>query len=227
MRPLVVLLSACVLAFLVVSCSKASGDKEATQTPSPTDDVVASTLLLDSSDFPEGWVNLPWNQQAMDDFRAGAPWERCHASMLPGEVDRAYGGEYSDANTTLLSINPAIYVFDSAASAEAGVDSLIGEYECFADVVGKGIDIDEQFAFGETNVEALAADQFGANSAIRVSNTQVYKTSDPPNTDVLFFDVTYVVSGAIVSEVTGFQRHNPIDEDLLATYVEKARLKIQ
>ncbi len=79
----------------------------------------------------------------------------------------------SDENTTLLSINPAVFVFDSEASAESGIDSPIEEYECLAQVVGDGLDVDEEFAFGEMRVETLPTDVYDASSAIRVTNTQI------------------------------------------------------
>jgi len=185
-------------------------------------------MLLDGSDFPPDWIHLPYDQDAIDEFRSGSAWEHCYEnSTLPGETDRAYGGEYSDENSTLLSINPAVFVFDSEASAESGVDSLIDEYECFAQVVGAGLEVDEDFAFGEMRVETLPADVYDAKSAIRVTNTQIYKTQVPPDSDVLVFDVVYITDGRVVSELTGFQRHTPIDQDLLRTYIEKARLKIR
>jgi hypothetical protein len=185
-------------------------------------------MLLDRSDFPQDWVHRPWDQEALDEFRSGSAWQHCYAnSTLPGETDRAYGGEYSNENTTLLSINPAVFVFDSEANAELGMDSLIKEFECFAGVVGDGLEVDEQFAFGETRVERLPADMYDATSAIRATSTQIYKTRVPPDSDVLVFDVVYITDGRVVSEVTGFQRHSPIDQELLREYVEKARLKIR
>lgn len=189
---------------------------------------VAQTMLLALSDFPQGWVHRPWDQEAIDDFRSGSAWEHCYEERtLSGETDRAYGGEYSDENTTLFSINPAVFVFDSNANAESAVDSLIAEFQCFAQVVGEGLEVDEQFAFGETRVEILPADMYEATSAIRVTNTQIYKTRMPADTDLLVFDVVYIADGRVVSEVTGFQRHTPIDRQLLSEYVEKARLKIR
>jgi len=185
-------------------------------------------MLLALSDFPQGWIHRPWDQQAIDDFRSGSAWEHCYEeATLPGETDRAYGGEYSDENTTRLSINPAVFVFDSGANAERGIDSLIGQFECFAQTIGNGLEVDEQFAFGETSVEALPEEMYDATSAIRLLNTQIYKTSEPAETDVLVFDVVYILDGRVVSEVTGFQRHMPIDQGLLSEHVEKASLKIR
>lgn len=207
-------------------------DDQRTSPPSPTPsdtggDLAAASMLLDSSDFPEHWSHLPWDQDAIDDFRSNPAWAHCYASTLPGELDRAYAGEFSDTDTRLLSINPAVFVFDSPTSATRGVDLLIKEIECLVGAVGAGMDVDEQFAFGEQRLERLPAKEFNAMSAIRFVSTQTYKTLVPPDTDVLLFDVTYIVEGSIVSELTGFQRNTPIDPDLVREYTQLAHLKIQ
>ena len=218
---------------ITASCGDGSSapSTNETSTSSPQDieseAAIAQTMLIDISDFPAGWVHRPWDEEAIDEFRSIPAWSHCYEQKtLPGETDRAYGGEYSDENTTLLSINPAVFVFDSEGNAEQGVDELVGEFECFAAVVGNGLDVNERFAVGETGVEALPMETYGAR-AIRVRNTQIYKTSEPPDSDVLVFDVVYIADGQVVSEVTGFQRHTPIDQELLREYVEKARLKIR
>jgi hypothetical protein len=219
---LLMLAASCAVA---VSCRNGADDRPSSDAGS--DSGFARTMLLDRSDFPQNWVHSPWDQEAVDEFRSRSAWQHCYEnSTLPGETDRAYGGEYSNANTTLLSINPAVFVFDSEVKAESGMDSLIEESECFARVIGNGLDVDEQFAFGETRVETLPEEMYNATSAIRLTNTQIYKTSVPPHTDVLVFDVVYITDGRVVSEVTGFQRYLPIDQELLREFIEKARLKI-
>lgn len=205
------------------------GSRSPTSSPisSAVDDGLAATMLLDASDFPEGWIHRPYDEKAIDEWRSNPAWAQCFNPSLPGETDRAFGGEYSDKNTTLLSINPAVYVFDSAAGAESGMKSLIDEYDCFAGVVGTGLDVDAGFAYGDTSVETLDADVYDATSAIRFMNTQIYKTQASPNSDVLVFDIIYLTEDRVVYEVTGFQRYAPIDQGLLSAYVEKARLKIR
>ena len=218
-------LSVLVACTLGASCGNGSSNSNSSDIES--DPGSAQTKVLELSDFPSGWVHRPWDQEAIDQFRSLPAWKHCYQEKtLPGETDRAYGGEYSDKNTTLRSINPAVFVFDSEANAKRGIDGLINEYECFAGVVGDGLAVNESFAMGETNVKALPEEMYDATSAIRVTNTQIYKTSVPPDSDVLVFDVVYIAAGRVVSEVTGFQRHTPIDQEFLREYVEKARLKI-
>jgi len=184
-------------------------------------------MLLALKDFPPGWVHKAADPGDDPHASVPAPLERCVPPAFVGQTGRAVGGEFSDENTTLLSINPLVYVFDSEEHAQIAARAITSEAQCFADVIGNGLDLDRTFAFGETHTEPLSADFFGATAAIRSFNTQVYKSENPPHSDVLVFDIVILVNGRVLSEVDGFQRHSPIDQALLQRYVDKARAKVR
>jgi hypothetical protein len=191
---------------------------------SANEDDFAASMLLTLDDFPAGWVHKPGEP---DTSNAPAPLAPCYDFELHGQTGEAVGGEFSDFNTTMLSINPSVYVFDSAEHAGLAADALIDQAQCLADAIGDGFDVDATFAFGPTETRPLDASAFGAVAAIRVFNTQVYKDAQPPHSDILVFDVVVIVDGRVLYRVEGFQRYLPIDQDLLKTYVDLARAKIK
>lgn len=182
-------------------------------------------MLLTLPDFPAGWVHQAAGPR--DDLQASdpGPFTRCISSAFAGQTGRAVGGEFSDKDTTTLSINPSVYVFDNAADAQSAAQSIISEVQCFADVIGDGLDTGGTVKLGQTYTEPLQADAFGATAAIRSFDTQIYR--DQQRSDVLVFDVVIVVRGRVLYDVDGFQRYSPIDQSLLKTYVDKARGKIR
>jgi hypothetical protein len=205
----------------------AGGDKIANGDRSPVvaDSDSAASRLLTIDDFPDGWVHRPPQPGEVDD--GSTPGENaygCPVGPLVGETDRAFGGEYSNANTTMLSVNPTVHVFETAAAAAAALDELYARSECFARAVGDGLDLDASFAFGKTTIEERSPDVVGADRLFRVANTQIYK--DAGQEDVLWFDSALVVEGRFLYRLDGFQRHEPIDQELLKTYVEIARERI-
>jgi hypothetical protein len=187
------------------------------------EDELARSMLLTLNDFPTGWVHKP-DEAAQ--APGPAPLEACLVDTYPGQTGSAIGGEFSDENTTRLSINPSVYVFQDASSASAAADTILAIGECFAEAIGDGLNVDETFAFGPSWTEPLSADSFGATAAVRFFNTQIYKREQLADSDVLVFDVVLIVDGRILYEVDGFQRHSPIDQQLLRHYVEAARAKI-
>jgi hypothetical protein len=199
-------------------------------TPGPADltaeNDFAESMLLTLGDFPLGWVHEP---DAGEDPLVSAPnpLEACIDKSFPGQTGSAIGGEFSDEDRTRLSINPSVYVFDSAANARSAAATIVSSVQCDADVIGDGLDVDERFAFGRTYTEPLVAEPFGATAAIRLLETQIYKNQQPPRSDVLVFDIVIIVDGRVLTEVDGFQRHSPIDQSLLQRYVHTAQEKIR
>ena len=218
------------VAFAATAC-RDDGDAEPTPRAAPiSDDRLAESMLLDSDDFPDDWVHLAYNQDDLDeayaDFGVGS-LDACRMESFDGETGRALNGEFSDRNTTMLSINPRVIVFDTDEHARAAVADIVRVQRCEADAIGTGLDVDETFALGPATFESRPSEPFDAQSVIRTSTVQIYKTETPPNEDLLVFDVVHLVEGRVVYEVVGFQRHTPIDEELLRTYVEAARGKIR
>jgi hypothetical protein len=206
---------------------KTPAAQETTRSADPrAEDDLAESMLLTIEDFPPGWVHKPYDDSQDAQAPDPNPLEPCSDDSFAGQTGSAIGGEFSDENTTLLSVNPSVYVFESAESAQSAADTIVSNAQCFADVIGDGLDIDETFAFGRTYVEPLSAEAFGATAAIRLVETQIYKDERPPDSDVLVFDVVIVVEGRVLVEVDGFQRHSPIDQALLQLYLNMAREKI-
>ena len=199
------------------------GSESALSDPT-AEDAFAESLLLTSDDFPTGWVHLAYERDPRE--AAPEPSRPCIENQFPGQTGSAIGGEFSDENTTLLSINPSVFVFDGAASAQAAAEAIMSNVQCYADRVGDGMDVNETFAVGKTYTEALEAEALGATAAIRLYETQIYKSANSSDSDVLVFDIVVVVDGHILYEVDGFQRYWPIDQNLLKHYVDKAREKI-
>lgn len=183
-------------------------------------------MLITLEDFPAGWIHEPEEPEETQE-RGPEPLEACLVDNYPGQTGSAIGGEFSDENTTRLSINPSVYVFQDDSSARNAADALLASVQCFSEAIGDGFNVDETFAFGPSWTEPLPSDGFDATAAIRVFNTQVYKQSGSAASDVLVFDVVIIVQGRVLYEVDGFQRHSPIDQQLLKRYVDAARMKIR
>jgi len=194
------------------------------------DDALAESMLLAASDFPNGWVHEPTDSSY--DPQApfpGAPdaMKKCFTGAFPGQTGRAIGGEWSNSRTTMLSINPSVYVFDNPEDAQRAAQQTMTNAQCMADSIGDGLDVDATFSYGKSYTTQLAANEFGATLAIRFFNTQVHKDQSPERSDVLVFDIVVTVRGRILYQVEGFQRYAPIDQALLGQYVRKAQAKIQ
>jgi hypothetical protein len=215
-----------ILVGLVAACGE--GDKvEPTRTRvgvTGDEGEFARSMLLTRSDFPDGWVHRAPVAEEQAEPEPGDPFHACDPE-IPGQTGEAFGGEYSDENTTLLSINPTVHVFETEEHAEQAVDLIVGQARCFAEAIGEGMDVDDEFAFGPTTFEELSAEEFNATAAYRLAGTQIYKSLN--ETDALVFDSVLILDGRVVYELDGFQRHTPIDHELLRTYVEKARAKIR
>lgn len=194
--------------------------------PLASEDDLAESLLLTPADFPPGWIHEPDQPGEDPQEPSPNPLEACLDDEYAGQTGSAIGGEFSDTNTTRLSINPSVYIFDTPASAQNAAQTIISNAQCIADVVGEGIEVNGSFALGKTYTEPLSAEAFGATRAIRLFETLISLDNDPPDSDVLVFDVVILVRERVLYEIDGFQRHSPIDQSLLMLYVDRARDKI-
>jgi len=206
---------------------RAARDAGATPTAAPSEDSLAASMLPTLADFPTGWVHRPASPDEDLAVAGPEPIRACFQPELTGLTGTAVGGEFSDSNTTRLSINPSVYVFNNETNAEQAVQTIAARAQCFADTIGDGLDVDESFAFGPTYTEALNAGDFGAKSAVRLFDTQIYKDQNPVRSDVLVFDIIIVAEGRVLYQLEGFQRHTAIDQALLKRYVDEAAARIR
>ncbi len=185
----------------------------------------AESLLLTLADFPAGWVYEPAEPE--DSEPPSDPFDACIEFEFDGQTGSALGGEFLTESTTRVSISPIVYVFENAADAHAAAETIVSSVQCLADLIGEGLDLDENFAMGRAYTEPLEPAAYEATAAIRLYETLIYKSEEPRDNDILVFDLVIIVDGRVLYEVSGFQRESPIDESLLKIYVDTAREKIR
>jgi hypothetical protein len=132
----------------------------ARQTASAAENALAESMLLVLDDFPGGWVHKAGDPSEDTPTTVPPALARCVSAAYVGRTGRAVGGEFSNKDTTLLSVNPIVSVFDNEDDAQIAARAIISEAQCFADVVGDGLDVDTSFAFGPTHTEPLSAGLF-------------------------------------------------------------------
>ena len=184
----------------------------------------ATSMLLTLADFPAGWFHEPDDS---DEDEMPNPLDVCFDDEFEGQTGSALGGEFSDANTSRLSINPSVYVFGSADDAQKAVESMLPSIKCMAVLIGDGLELNANVALGRMYYEPISTDVYEATAAIRIYQTLIIQTQERPDTEILVFDLVTIVDGRILYLVEGYQRQTPIDQSLLKLYVDKARAKIR
>lgn len=224
---------------IIVAACGGGGDEDleptATTAPSATataaapldpsaENAFAESLLLTLADFPAGWFHEPAEPE--DSEPPSAPFDACIDIEFDGQTGSAIGGEFLPESSARLRISPTVYVFEGAAAAQEAAETIVSSIQCFADLVGDGLDLDEDFAIERAYTEPLAPAAYEATAAIRLYETLIQK-SEEPRENILVFDLVIVVDGRVLYEIQGFQRESPIDESLLKLYVDKARVRIR
>lgn len=216
------------IAFILAAALSACGGSSTPDAPSGpppaagSEDELARSLLLAISDFPDGWIHEPAEP---DELAASDPFAGCNQEPYPGQTGKAEGGEFSDADTTQLSVNPIVFVFATEKDAKAALDRFADQINCMARIIRNGSARDEEFAITTVDLANPEIKKRGDETRRFRISYQVEWVGQQPET--LVFDVVLVRRDRFITEIDGFRRAVPMENSVLLTYVDKAFEKVE